>query len=79
MPQPIRNNVVRCPKCGGLRLQVSYDDTANKSILKGAFCFGPLGALLNLFRNRHTARIYWKCETCGNVFPAEQQKEKGEK
>ena len=70
MPQPIRN-VVRCPKCGGVRLHVSYDDTANKKVLKGAFWFGALGALFNLFRTRNATRIYWQCENCGNIFPAD--------
>ena len=63
--------VVRCPKCGGLRLQIRNDNTANDKLAKGAFWFGALGLLVNLFRTRNATRIYWECQNCGNKFPAE--------
>lgn len=70
MTQPVRN-VVRCPKCGGVRLHVQAYDPGSRTLLESAFMFGILGILSSLLRPRKAARVYWECENCGNVFPAD--------
>lgn len=71
MSQPVRN-VVRCPKCGGVRLQVRQYDAGSRSIAESALWFGILGILFNLLKARRAPQIFWECENCGNVFPADQ-------
>ena len=72
MTQP-NNHVVRCPKCGGLRLQVRNNtkSSAGRSTVENVILLGIVGLLLSKLRDKDNVPVYWECENCKYTFPAE--------